>query len=200
MGATALVSLAVLALLAAWARLASPVPWEVALLTAADLPPGPAKTIVDAINSVGNLPVWAVLVAVVAAAVGLLRGLVAAAAVALSFAADLAALTIKVLTERTRPETAATEHFFGADSFSFPSGHVVRAVALAAILVWLFAPSAARLRLALAAAVVAGIVMGFARVSLGVHWPTDALGGLLLGIAWFALTALLLERRTAARM
>jgi undecaprenyl-diphosphatase len=196
LGAVAVVSLFLLAALAVWARVAAPAPWEPGLLLAADLPPGPAEDAVNAINTLGNLPVWAVLVAIAAVGVTLVRGLAGAAAVAFSFAADLAAFAVKLLVGRDRPETAATDHFFGPDSFSFPSGHVVRTVALLAILAWLFAPAGSRLRLALAAALVGGLVMGFARVSLGVHWPTDALGGTLLGIGWFAVTALLLGRRS----
>ncbi len=195
----ALVAILALAGLALWARLTVVAPWEVELLQLAAPAPGPARDAVNALNTLGNLPVWAVLLALVCLVVARLKGLLAAIAVALTFAADLAAFGIKLVVERARPETEATEHFFGADAFAFPSGHVVRAVALVAVLAWLFAPRGARLPAALAGGVLAGVVMGFARVSLGVHWPTDALGGTLLGISWFALTGLVLTRNENER-
>jgi undecaprenyl-diphosphatase len=188
----ALVCLLTLCALALWARFVPAADWEVALSTAAALPPGLAQDIVFGINTVGNLPVWAVVVGLIALAVGRVRGALVAFAVALTFAADLAAFGVKLIVERARPETVATEHFFGPDAFAFPSGHVVRAVALAALLAYLFAPAGSRVRLALLSGLIAGAVMGFARVSLGVHWPTDALGGVMLGMAWFALTAIVL--------
>jgi undecaprenyl-diphosphatase len=52
-------------------------------------------------------------------------------------------------------------------------------------------PARWRLPLATVSAVIGGLVMGYARVAYGVHFPTDVLGGLLLGVAWFAATALL---------
>ena len=185
--------------LAIWARLASPAPWEPPLMTAIALQEGPAGEVVGAINTLGNPPVWALVVGLTAAGALIIRGVLAAALVAISFASDIVAFAVKLLVERQRPETAAVDQFFGADSFAFPSGHVVRAVALAAVLAWLFVPPAWRLRSAVLAAAIAGLVMGFARVSLGVHWPTDALGGLLLGTAWFATTAWIAAHLAARR-
>ncbi len=193
----AVLSLLALGLFAVWARLEPAAAWEVALVTAAELAPGPAREFVGLINTLGDLAVWAVLVGLIALAMGRVRGAVLGVAVALTLAADLAAFGVKLIVERARPETVASEHFFGPDSFAFPSGHVVRAVALIAVLAWLLAPPGRRLRLALMGGLIAGLVMGFARVSLGVHWPTDAIGGLLLGLAWFAITALVLDRGAA---
>ncbi|MEO8626216.1 MAG: phosphatase PAP2 family protein, partial [Candidatus Limnocylindrales bacterium] len=162
--------------LAVWARFNSPAAWEPGLVDAVALKDGAFGDVFRLMNTLGNLPFWSVLVAIVTAGIWLVRGARAALLVGLSLASDLAAFVVKIVVERQRPDTAATEHFFGPDSFSFPSGHVVRAVALVAVLAWILAPPGLRFRLALAAGVIAGIVMGYARVALGVHWPTDALG------------------------
>ncbi len=153
---------------------------------------GPLDPVVLAINALGNLLIWIPLVAVVAIWTGYVRGALVAVVIALSLASDLAAFGVKLLVERERPETAAVEQFLGLDSFAFPSGHVVRAVALVTIVGFVFAPPRWRLPIAIGASIATGVVMGYARVALGVHWPTDALGGFLLGLGWFALSALLL--------
>ncbi len=191
-----LVAIGLFVPLATWASLYAQAAWESGVLSALALGPDPWGDVMRLVNSLGGLGIWAVLVGICSIAIGILRGFLAAVLVALSFAADLAAFAVKVVVQRDRPETAATDHFFGPDSFSFPSGHVVRAVALAAVFVWVLAPVSLRLRLAVGAGVAAWLVMGYARVSLGVHWPTDTIGGALLGLAWFGLTAALLRSRT----
>jgi undecaprenyl-diphosphatase len=176
--------------LAIWAAQGVQAAWEQGLLNMLLAPPGLAGAFSNAVNAVGNLPVWSVVIAAAAGAMLVLRGARAAALVALSFASDLAAFGVKVLVERERPDTAAVHQFFGADNFSFPSGHTVRAAALVAVVVWLLAPVRLRVPLAVVGGALAGLVMGYARVSLGVHWPTDTIGGTLLGISWFALTTI----------
>lgn len=196
----ALLALVALAILAAWAHSLSPAPWESGVLATLALGAGLWGDLIRVLNVLGTPFAWAAIVAVVAAALWKTRGRAAGVLVLLTLASDLAAFAIKLVVGRERPDTDVAYHFFGADSFSFPSGHVTRAVALAAVVGWLLAPAAIRLRVALAAAALAALAMGYARVSLGVHWPTDTLGGALLGVAWFAATAAIVAPLGADRI
>ena len=66
----------------------------------------------------------------------------------------------------------------------FPSGHVTAVATFAVLLAYLLArervsPAARTVLLLLALALVGSV--GFARVILNAHWPSDVLGGVLLG-------------------
>ncbi|MFJ4986694.1 phosphatase PAP2 family protein [Streptomyces sp. NPDC088732] len=81
---------------------------------------------------------------------------------------------------------------------AFPSGHAMTAAISCGALVWVFrlrCPGAGRLPRAavwsLAAVSVAGV--GLTRVYLGVHWPSDVVGGWLLGAAVLTGTAALCQ-------
>jgi membrane-associated phospholipid phosphatase len=180
------------AILAYWAYSTAAAIWEQQLVDALALGEGLPSDLVRTLNTAGNLYNWAVLVAIAAVAVGVLRGIRAGVLVGASFFVDFVATLAKSLVERGRPDTIEAHLLYGIDSYGFPSGHTARAAALVGALVWVFVPARWRLPAAITGAVIGGLVMGYARVALGVHFPSDTLGGLLLGLAWFALTAALI--------
>jgi membrane-associated phospholipid phosphatase len=71
---------------------------------------------------------------------------------------------------------------------SFPSGHAQSAIVAWAVLLLVFLPALHGRWRALAVAVAAVMVLaiGFARVTLGVHFVSDVLAGYVLGAAWVA--------------
>jgi len=74
---------------------------------------------------------------------------------------------------------------------SFPSGHTQSAVVGCGILLIVFLPRvipAVRIGVVAAAAIVVGLI-GFSRVALGVHYPSDVVGGVLVGLAWLYVMA-----------
>ncbi|MCI2238994.1 phosphatase PAP2 family protein [Paenibacillus sp. TRM 82003] len=109
--------------------------------------------------------------------------------------AAVASPVLKALVGRTRP--ALDAGLTGSDGGAFPSGHsFAAATVVLGALVLLLPPARSRARLALRAAAGALVLLliGVDRVWLGAHWPTDVLGGWLMGAALVALAAALAAR------
>ncbi len=94
---------------------------------------------------------------------------------------------IRYFYHHPRPSGAA---MFLETSYSFPSGHVIFIFAFTTIvyfynkkLGWWFG--------------ILGLLIGLARVAAGVHWPSDILGGIILGIitGWATYSASIIIRR-----
>jgi undecaprenyl-diphosphatase len=137
-----------------------------------------------------------------AAAVFLLRGWRRGAVLVLVTLAGAAILDtgLKELFARARPQ-AFFDYYPAPRSFSFPSGHAFFAVCFfGGIAVLLSHRLRGRLAGALvwAVALVLTFLIGVSRVYLGVHYPTDVIGGFAVGIVWVASVAAgdrLAERR-----
>ncbi len=92
-----------------------------------------------------------------------------------SFASDM----LKMFFARSRPELVP--HLDLQSSFAYPSGHANNA-AVVYILFIMLVPQA-RHPLWQLAALCLIVVTGISRIMLGVHWPTDVIGGWMLGTA-----------------
>src|SRR6202035_5605380 len=81
--------------------------------------------------------------------------------------------------------------------FSYPSGHAVFFTWVSFMLVAVASPSL-RPGWRLLISILAGVQIALAcigRVWVGVHWPTDVIGGFLLALGWCLLVLWLAERR-----
>ena len=147
------------------------------------------NAVLRAASRLATVPVWSALVLLAAGALWWWgQRWVAGWLVVTDLLAELTSLMVKALVDRPRPEGAVLEDVLA--TASFPSGHAVRAAAtlvfLLVALVWR-EPAWRSWRVsAVLLAVVYLLVMGAARVASGEHWPSDVLGGYLLGAAWAA--------------
>jgi undecaprenyl-diphosphatase len=104
-------------------------------------------------------------------------------------AASVWTYLVKVTIARQRPPG---EPLVEATGFSFPSGHTLNSTVtygLIALLIW---RSAWPLWLRRASAIALGalvILVGLSRIALGVHYPSDVVGGWLAGLAVVAMVA-----------
>lgn len=99
-----------------------------------------------------------------------------------------------------RPRPPLTNALLPAEGFSFPSGHAFIAVSFYGLLFYFFWRAAGKGKLRRAAIIVAGLLVilaiGFSRIYLGVHWPSDVLASFASGAAWLTaiITALEINR------
>jgi undecaprenyl-diphosphatase len=153
----------------------------------------PTLTEVMRLASSWGAPARLSLVAAVAVALFLRRGWRRGALlVAITLlGAGLIDAGLKLLFGRERP-VAFFEDYPSPTSYSFPSGHTLFATAFfggLAVLLW---PRLRRQEIRMLVCVVAFALIcliGFSRIYLGVHYPSDVLGGLAAGTVWVGTVA-----------
>lgn len=134
------------------------------------------------ISSLGNNGlIWVVLgLALLAMKKTRMTGLLVLAALIVMLGINDAVL--KNAVQRIRPFLVdpAIKNLVQAHGYSFPSGHTASAFAAAGVL-WQRSPKWCG-----AAALLVAVLIALSRIYLGVHYPSDVLGGALIGsgIAW----------------
>jgi undecaprenyl-diphosphatase len=97
---------------------------------------------------------------------------------------------------RARPDLEP--HLVVVKTSSFPSGHATSSMIFYLTVALALTMGMRGSRIAAVSAIVLSLLIGTSRVMLGVHWPSDVIGGWAFGLLWVLLTLRLAERRLAA--
>jgi len=98
--------------------------------------------------------------------------------------ASISNVVLKRLVDRARP---GVEHLVVVETLSYPSGHAMSAMAFYGFLIYLFYrfkinPFLKYIIIFLLIVVILSI--GISRIYLGVHYPSDIVGGYIAGLIW----------------
>jgi undecaprenyl-diphosphatase len=183
---------------------ATMVRWDVAMATRIHATVTPAGTrIFDWITRVGspNSMTWMTIV-VCLLLLGSRRVTLATVWISAFGGSDGLETILKTIVHRTRPEYAG--HYLASGSYSFPSGHATLSfLGVSLLLYTLIATHRLTNRSWRIGFIILGaiwiLLVGVSRIYLGVHFPSDVLGGYTIAAAWFTVcvtvTNIVMQRR-----
>ena len=169
---------------------------------------GPLDLVILRSLYVGNHPVLAdiarfvtqfgdpsklIFASIICALVLVVRGHVRSAAtlLAVTLLGRVVSQVQKIEISRVRPDF--DPHLVDVTSKSFPSGHASSSMIFYLALALVLTHRSAWRWWAAGAAIAFSVMIGTSRVMLGVHWPSDVIGGWVFGLLWVLLTLRIAE-------
>ena len=98
----------------------------------------------------------------------------------------------KYMVARVRPDLE--QHLVVVKTSSFPSGHATSSMIFYLTVAMTLTVGTRWHRPAIAGAILLSLAIGLSRVMLGVHWPSDVVGGWAFGLLWVLLTLKIAQR------
>lgn len=93
---------------------------------------------------------------------------------------------------RVRPDLET--HLVVVKTSSFPSGHATSSMIFYLTIALTLTMGTRWHRMSVAGAIALALLIGMSRVMLGVHWPSDVIGGWAFGLLWVLLTLRIAQR------
>lgn len=150
------------------------------------------RTMLDITALGGGTTLTLVIVIAAGLLISLRRYVTAAVLVVQVIAGTSLVAAAKLFFDRTRPDVVP--HLASFTNASFPSGHAANSAIVylsIAVLLATAAPTRPARGYIIAAAALLTMVIGFSRLYLGVHWPSDVIAGWAIGAGWALAVGLL---------
>ena len=178
--------------------------FDIAILRALRSPADPSKLIgpgwlegcVDRVTALGSSTVLGVVILAVVGFLLLQERYQTAGFVGITALSGMLVSTVLKDTFN-RPRPSVVPHLRDVVSTSFPSGHAMQSaivyLTIGAVLMRAADRRATKLY-CLGLAMLLTLLVGISRVSLGVHYPTDVIGGWIIGFVWASMCWLIAQR------
>lgn len=144
----------------------------------------PLDYVMLAVTDLGFEPQIIITTIVAAIAFWLFRLRTAAICVLLVLLGDLIGTGLKIVIARPRPPEEFLHAVTPRIDFGFPSGHALHAVlfyGFIAFIIWYHVPNLWWRLGAVAGLALLALMTGMSRIYLGAHWPSDVVGGFVIG-------------------
>ena len=176
---------AITGLLSAYGANSSDPAWEAEVIDwVQSVSPDALHQVARFMTVIGRSPISTIIPAVVIVAMWISGQRHLSVFLSAAVVARVLSVVVKELVERPRPSASVVDVTYQLGGYSFPSGHVLGATLFYGFLIYWAEVSISNRpvrRIVQGSLATMILLMGYSRVELGAHWPTDVLGGFAIG-------------------